>query len=450
MLKKSTHRYSFLILPIIYLLDALLVLFFTRNFRFDNPWQLWGLFLFLWFAISYFTQYYEIYRNTKPAEIISKTLKQVFIFDLSVVTVFHFLSIQFPNRSLLKYLLILNALLFLFKFLIYVLLKLYRSRGGNIRLFTIVGYNDETQQFKKILETRKDYGYVFDSFFGEGNDEKIEGRYEDLQAYLKKNPVDVIFCSLKECSDEQIKEIIVFAEDNFINVKFIPDNKEILGKALKIDYFDYFPILSMSQSPLDKPINQILKRGFDIVFSLLIIVGVLSWLTPLLGLLIKLESKGPVFFKQERNGINYKIFQCYKYRSMYENPMADLMQVKKNDNRITKTGKWLRKTSIDELPQFINVLKGEMSVVGPRPHMIKENERFLKRIDRFMRRHYIKPGITGLAQVKGYRGEVETDDDIINRLKYDLYYIENWSFWLDIKIVLFTIFNVLKGEEKAY
>ena len=450
MIRKATHRYSFLLLPLIYLLDGLLILLFVSNFQFDRPWLFVGGFISLWFVISYFTKFYEVYRNTKPAEIISKTLKQVFIFDLSVVTVFHFLSIQFPHRTLLKYLLILNILLLLFKFLIYVLLKLYRAKGGNIRLYTIVGFNDETQQFKKILDVRKDYGYVFDSYFGKGNDKNIEGTYDDLQAYLKANPVDVIFCSLKECSDEQIKEIIVFAEDNFINVKFIPDNKEILGKALKIDYFDYFPVLSMSKSPLDKPINQILKRTFDVIFSLFIIVFVLSWLTPLLAVLIKMESKGPVFFKQKRNGINYKIFECYKYRSMRPNQLADLKQVSKGDNRITKIGRWLRKTSIDELPQFINVLKGEMSVVGPRPHMVNENERFLKRIDRFMRRHYVKPGITGLAQVKGYRGEVETDEDIINRLKYDLHYIENWSFWFDIKIVLLTIYNVLRGEDKAY
>ena len=235
-----------------------------------------------------------------------------------------------------------------------------------------------------------------------------------------------------------------------MSVKFIPDNKEILGKQLNIDYFEYFPILSLNKSPLDKPVNKVIKRLFDLVFSSCIIVCFLSWLTPIIGFLIKLESKGPVFFKQKRNGINYELFNCYKYRSMRPNNLADIKQVTKNDSRITRVGKFLRKTSIDELPQFINVFKGEMSVVGPRPHMIKENERFLKRIDKFMGRHYIKPGITGLAQVKGYRGEVKTDDDIINRVKYDLFYIENWSLWLDIKIILFTIFNVFKGDENAY
>ena len=186
------------------------------------------------------------------------------------------------------------------------------------------------------------------------------------------------------------------------------------------------------------------------MLSLFIIVGVLSWLTPLLGVFIKLGSNGPVFFKQKRNGLDYKEFFCYKFRSMTPNPIADLYQVTKGDERITRVGRIIRKTSIDELPQFINVLKGEMSVVGPRPHMVSHTQMYAERIDKFMVRHFIKPGITGLAQVSGYRGEVENDNDIINRVKYDIFYLENWSLFLDIKIVFQTIFNALRGEEKAY
>ncbi len=450
MTRKKTHRYSFLILPIIYLIDSLLIIWFIKNFHFKQPVLTFIILDVIWFTISYFTKFYEVYRNTKPAEIISKTIKQVLIFDLSVIAYFHFIAIHFSNRFLLKHLLLLNILLFLSKFLIYVLLKFYRAKGGNIRTFLIVGYNEETKKFRDILKTRTDYGYLFDSFFGEGHSPEIEGNYQDLKAYLDENPVDVIFCSLKECSDEQIKDIINYADNHFMSVKFIPDNKEILGKQLKVDYFEYFPVLSLNKSPLDKPVNKVIKRLFDLIFSSCVIVCFLSWITPIIGLLIKLESKGPVFFKQKRNGINYKPFSCYKFRSMRPNQLADIKQVSKNDNRITRIGKILRKTSIDELPQFINVFKGEMSVVGPRPHMVKENERFKKRINKFMGRHYVKPGITGLAQVKGYRGEVRTDDDIINRVKYDLYYIENWSLWLDIKIIMFTILNVFKGEEKAY
>jgi putative colanic acid biosynthesis UDP-glucose lipid carrier transferase len=447
---KKTHRYSFLILPIIYLIDSLFIYYLVSQMQFPNILISFLIFDVIWFFISYFTKFYEVYRNTKPAEIISKTIKQLVIFDLSVVALIHLSSITLSNGFLLTQLAILNAVLLLFKLTVYVLLKYYRAKGGNIRTYLIVGYNEETINFKKILDTRVDYGYKFDSFFGNSSSRDVLGDYDALIPYLNQHLVDVIFCSLKECSDEQIQDIIKFADNHFISVKFIPDNKEILGKDLKIDYFDYFPVLSLNKSPLNKPVNQIIKRIFDIIFSLVIIATVLWWLAPLVGLIIKIESKGPIFFTQKRNGINYHPFSCLKFRSMRPNSLADIQQVSKNDNRITKFGKFLRKSSIDELPQFFNVLKGDMSVVGPRPHMINENERLIKRADKFMARHYVKPGITGLAQVKGYRGEIKTDEDIRNRVKYDLFYIENWSLWLDLKIIFLTVYNVIRGDEKAY
>ena len=176
----------------------------------------------------------------------------------------------------------------------------------------------------------------------------------------------------------------------------------------------------------------------------------MSWLTPIIAILIKLESKGPVFFKQSRNGFNYKEFDCYKFRSMTPNKNANKFQVTRGDHRITRVGKFIRKTSIDELPQFYNVLFGDMSVVGPRPHMVSHTDMYAKKIDKFMVRHFVKPGITGLAQISGFRGEVETDKDIIGRVKYDIFYIENWSLLLDLKISFQTLLNALKGEDKAY
>jgi len=194
----------------------------------------------------------------------------------------------------------------------------------------------------------------------------------------------------------------------------------------------------------------VVKRAFDIVFSSLVVLFVLSWLTPIIAILIKLESRGPVFFKQSRNGFNYKEFDCYKFRSMMPNKDANLYQATRGDLRITKVGRFIRKTSIDELPQFFNVLFGDMSVVGPRPHMVSHTDMYAKKIDKFMVRHFVKPGITGLAQTSGYRGEVETDKDIIGRVKYDIFYIENWSIFLDIKIITKTFVNAIRGEEKAY
>ena len=191
------------------------------------------------------------------------------------------------------------------------------------------------------------------------------------------------------------------------------------------------------------------KRGFDIVFSIIIIVLLLSWLIPILAILIKLESRGPVFFKQGRPGIDENEFFCYKLRSMNINQNTE-KEASKNDPRVTKIGKFMRKTSLDEMPQFLNVLLGDMSVVGPRPHLWAQNKTYGNKVKKYMVRHCVKPGITGLAQVSGFRGEIETETDMINRIKFDVFYIENWSLILDLKIIFQTIINILKGEEKAY
>jgi putative colanic acid biosysnthesis UDP-glucose lipid carrier transferase len=206
----------------------------------------------------------------------------------------------------------------------------------------------------------------------------------------------------------------------------------------------------LSTFSLDNSFHKIVKRIFDIVFSLGIIIGILSWLIPIMAIIIRLDTKGSLFFVQKRNGLNNKEFSCFKFRSMEINELADIEQVSKNDKRITRVGRFIRKTSMDELPQFFNVLLGDMSVVGPRPHMVRHTNMYAERIDKFMERHFIKPGITGLAQTKGFRGEVETDKDIINRVRYDIFYIEKWSLFLDFKIILKTIFNTLKGDKKAY
>jgi len=260
---------------------------------------------------------------------------------------------------------------------------------------------------------------------------------------------DEIYCSMDDLTDSQITDIIHFADNNLKTLKFIPGEKQILSRNAKFEYYDYIPVISLRNILQDETLNKVIKRVFDLVFSSIIIVGLLSWLTPIMAIIIKWDTKGPLFFVQKRNGLNYKEFNCYKFRSMELNDKADLDLASKNDVRITKVGKFIRKTSIDELPQFFNVFFGEMSVVGPRPHMVSVANLYASKVDKFMVRHFVKPGITGLAQTKGFRGEVETDEDIINRVKYDIFYMENWSILLDIKIILNTVYNMLKGDEKA-
>lgn len=335
------------------------------------------------------------------------------------------------------------------KFGIYFLLKKYRLYlGGNVRKVVIIGLNQKTDQLRKFFNENPVYGYQLVKTFDLKGPNKTS--IEECMDYILKENIDEVYSSVAEIGNKDLIKLIDFVDNNLKILKFLPDNKEIYTKKLDFTYYGVLPILSMRKIPMDEPFNKFIKRGFDIILSILVIVGVLSWLTPLLGLFIKLESKGPVFFKQKRNGLDYKEFYCYKFRSMKPNPMADLHQIKKGDERVTRVGRIIRKTSMDELPQFINVLKGEMSVVGPRPHMVSHTHMYAERIDKFMVRHFIKPGITGLAQVSGFRGEVESESDIINRVKYDIFYLENWSLFLDIKIVFQTIYNALRGEEKAY
>ena len=447
---KKRHRYSFLISPIIFLLDSILIFIFTYLLTGKIIDKSFIIFLFIWFFIAYFTRFYHISRNTRPSKVFSVAIYQFVIFNLAIIAFYKLANIPIANKKLVFLLLVFNVFILAFKLLSYVLIKFYRATEKNLRNYLIIGQNSQTREFRNLLSQRKDYGYHFKGCFSHSKTKDSLGNLTQLDSYLKEQNVDVIFCSLQENSDTEIKKIIEIADEHFVAVKFIPDTKEVLKRKLDFEYFDYFPVLSIRKSPLDKPENRLLKRFFDIVFSLFVIVFILSWLYPILWILIKLESKGPAIFVQKRNGINYKAFNCYKFRSMRKNEESDIKQVTKNDHRITRVGNFIRKTSLDEFPQFVNVLIGDMSVVGPRPHMIHENERFRKRVNKFMGRHYVKPGITGLAQVKGYRGEVVHDEDIINRIKYDLFYIENWSFWLDLKIILYTIFNVIKGEKKAY
>jgi len=445
-------RFSGFLRPISYTIDLLIIhilasRFFTENFEYLN----YIIFVSLaWVVLSLKSNFYEIYRFTAVAKIMSLIGKQGVVFFLIVFAFFGFYNeLQIKPSAIIRYVLLVILYITIVKFAVYYLLKKYRLLlGGNLRRVVILGLNQKTDQLRKFFEENPEYGYNLLHTFELKKDKKKE--IQECLDYVLEHNVDEIYSSVAQMENEDLNKIIDFADNNLKILKFLPDNKDIYSKRLEFTYYGYLPILSLRKIPIDEPFNKFIKRSFDVVLSLLIIVGVLSWLTPILGLLIKLESKGPVFFKQKRNGLDYKEFFCYKFRSMRPNPEAHIHQVRKGDERITGVGRIIRKTSIDELPQFINVLKGEMSVVGPRPHMVSHTHMYAERIDKFMVRHFIKPGITGLAQVSGYRGEVESDSDIINRVKYDIFYLENWSLFLDLRIIFQTIYNAIKGDKKAY
>jgi len=455
MVASHTGRYSKYIRPISIAFDlgviTFLCLYFFRDLKLNmNQYILYQT--AGWILIAYFIKFYGIYRFTTPVEIFSKLVKQGVLFLLIVIAFFPFFKqVIFSGSAIAIFMIFSICLITLSKYLLFYYLKKYRIvTGSNFRNAVIIGYTPEAIRLKELFMTRNDYGYRFLAFF---SDKKvgphIHGRVDDIKDFVIDNKVDEIYCSLNEITNEQLKDLVDFADENNRAIKFIPDTKEIFSKNLRIDYYEFFPVLSLRKTTLHDPVTKILKRVFDILFSLCVMIFLLSWLIPILAVLIKLESSGPVFFKQGRPGIDEKEFYCYKFRSMKMNKTTE-MEASKNDPRVTRIGRILRKTSIDEMPQFLNVLKGDMSVVGPRPHLWSQNKAYASKIKKYMVRHYVKPGITGLAQVRGYRGEIETDDDMVNRIKFDVFYIENWSIILDLKIILQTVINIFKGEEKAY
>ena len=407
---------------------------------------------FSWLIIAYITNFYQTYRFTDFTKLMARLVVQFSIFSLANFSYYALTQQQLNinTHSKIAAIVFLGLLASLIFF--YFSLKIYRRHGGNFRRVVIIGNSKNDKKLKEFFISRSEFGYQFLGFF---SDKTLKNKYyigtvEQAFSFISNNLVDEIYCSLEELTKDQLRKFINFSEEHYKTLKFTPKSDNFFINEAQVEYYDYIPIVTLRKNPLAKPLESLVKRMFDLLFSTLIILAVLSWLTPLLWILIKIESKGPLFFKQVREGLNGHQFYCYKFRSMHQNDFEALKQTEKNDSRITKIGKFIRKTSIDELPQFINVFLGQMSVVGPRPHMLSQGEKFKSVVNKYAVRYFVKPGITGLAQIKGFRGEIETISDIQNRVKFDLFYIENWSFFLDIKIIFQTIFNALKGEKNAY
>jgi putative colanic acid biosynthesis UDP-glucose lipid carrier transferase len=455
MIAASIGRYSKYIRPISILVDVMIISilsFYLFEYQRFNLGYYVVYLIVGWVAVAVFIRFYDVYRFTAPVEIISKIIKQTVLFLLIVLAFFPFLDQDaFSVKKVVFFMIASSVLVSISKFTLFYFLKKYRElTKSNFRNVVIIGYSPEAIRLKKLFESRNDYGYHFFGFFSNKQENiEIEGKLEKLKSFVIENEIDEIYCSLKEVSNAQLNKIIAFSEKYKKTIKFIPDSKTIFSKNLQIDYYDSFPVLSLKKTVLNDPTIKIFKRLFDIVFSTIVIIGLLSWLMPLLAILIKLESKGPVFFKQGRPGMDENEFFCYKFRSMKINEISET-EASKNDPRVTRIGRIMRKKSIDEMPQFFNVLLGDMSVVGPRPHLWSQNISYTSKIKKYPIRHCVKPGITGLAQVSGFRGEIEKERDMINRIKFDVFYIENWSLILDLKIIYQTMVNIYKGEEKAY
>ena len=334
-------------------------------------------------------------------------------------------------------------------------IKLYRKKGFNFKLVVIIGAGQNGNALYQEMIDDPGYGFRILGFFEDNpvnipSESKLLGSTDDIEDFIRDNEVDEVYCTLPESAEKVIVRALNFCENNMIRFHIVPEFRRYVKKQMELNVLGNMPVLSLRNEPLQNPLNRFSKRTFDVISSLLFISTIFPIIYIIVATGIKITSRGPVFFKQRRTGKRGHEFYCYKFRTMRINEEADLKQAIENDPRITHFGEFLRKSSIDELPQLFNVLKGDMSIVGPRPHMLKHTKQYNELIDKYMLRHLVKPGITGWAQVTGFRGETKDVSQMEERVIRDVWYLENWSFFLDIKIIYITIINIFRGEKNAY
>ncbi|MDF2832892.1 exopolysaccharide biosynthesis polyprenyl glycosylphosphotransferase [Chryseobacterium indoltheticum] len=423
---------------------------FTQEYRI----QLILLNIF-WFVITIIIKPYKSLK-VKESSLHFNSLTKAFALFILTTIVFLFLifSIKINYRNVILYFIFVGFFMALTRFLLFLYRKKNRVKLGR-KLYSfntvLVGENKlsttllSNNNLRRALGIRGTYTIISTE-----TKNKYLGRIDKLFYDLEHSKINsIIFCD-DNIDVEIYKQIVEIAEHKMIRIYMVPDFK--YGN-LGPNYFDVIheiPFLRLIREPLSNAKKQLLKRAFDVGFSLFVIVFLLSWLVPIVALIVKIESNESVFFLQKRSGLNNEPFNCIKFRSMMSNKHADIQTARKDDSRVTKFGAFMRKTSIDELPQFINVFLGEMSIVGPRPHMLSQTEMYSKITKKYMTRHIVKPGITGWAQVMGARGEIFSHRDMEKRIEKDVWYIQNWSFFLDMKIIFLTLYNIIKGDEQAY
>lgn len=418
--------------------------------------RLWMYLNAFWFIVSCISNlYHEKYVISFEA-FSRRTMHAYFCWLVLILGYVYFMHQYGLSRLFVIIVLSCQGIMLLINRFMYLGIRAYfKHQQYLVRRVIIIGYNETAKKLASYLEDESMYTNIIG--FCEGEQKVHELSHYPILGSIDKameismiNNVSEIYCTITPEQGSGIYEIIKSADKACIRFRLVPDLSYFISHSFHIDYIKDIPVLTVRKEPLDDTGNKIKKRLFDIVVSTLVIVLVLTWLVPLLGLLIWLESPGPVFFKQLRSGKNNKPFYCFKLRSMVVNKEAHSKQATKNDSRLTKVGKLLRKTNLDEFPQFINVLNGDMSIVGPRPHMLKHTDDYSKIIDQYMIRQFLKPGITGWAQVNGFRGETKMLEQMQGRVEHDIWYLENWNLWLDLRIIFLTVFNILTGNKNAF
>ena len=416
---------------------------------------LFVVFCLSWWIVSGFSE--NIYRISRFRNYRRTLLDILVAFGFHVALVFVCLATVGQARVPLLYLGGLYAFALITisfgRLLLMVANKHYNSLDyGKSRKIVIVGAGQAGKDLHNSFRLNNAISHQFLGFFDDDQQsppqELVKGGLTDLPDYCLREGVDEIYFALSMENKALIDKLARFADDNFIYFRIVPLGRNVPENA-NVYFLDTIPVITVRKEPLEIVVNKLIKRTFDIFFSLFVILTIFPFVVPVIALIIKLSSRGPVFFTQMRPGKKNQLFKCYKFRTMRLNNQTEL-QATKHDPRVTPIGRFLRKSNLDELPQFFNVLLGDMSVVGPRPNMVIQLEEYSKVIQQYKVRHFVSPGITGYAQVNGYRGETKQLHLMQKRVQYDVMYMENWSFLMDLKIIFLTVWNMVRGEKNAY
>lgn len=395
----------------------------------------------------------------RPEQIMVRVLRNMVPFVLLSVCILLLFHFEFSHSRLFGlFYIVLILVIVSYRLAFRYFLELYRKQGGNVRKVILIGSHENMQELYHAMTDDPTSGYRVLGYFEDfpsdryPSDVSYLGHPQEVNNFLKQNVgrVDQLYCSLPSARSAEIVPIINYCENHLVRFFSVPNVRNYLKRRMHFKMLGNVPVLSIRREPLELLENRIVKRTFDIVCSTLFLCTIFPFIYIIVGVAIKMSSPGPIFFKQKRSGEDGKEFWCYKFRSMRVNAQCDTLQATEHDPRKTRIGEIIRKTSIDELPQFINVFKGDMSIVGPRPHMLKHTQEYSLLINKFMVRHFVKPGITGWAQVTGYRGETKELWQMEGRVMRDIWYIEHWTFFLDLYIMYKTVYNAIHGEKEAY
>lgn len=470
-LMEQFRRYNGFIKPLVSLGDLCLLnaLFLGLYYHFGYPMagnesmhslpQLLAMLNLVYLFCNHYTHGVVLHeRIVRPERIVRRVLFNTFMHAGIFISLIALQDGEVPVRFFTTFYTSLFIAHAAYRLLFRYALKQYRKKGGNNRRVIMVGSNDNMLELYREMTNDPTIGFHFLGYFDDApatqsagiTSPNYLGSVYSTISYLQENPIDIVYCCLPSKRSDEILPIIQYCERHLIRFFSVPNIRTYLHRRMHFQMFGNVPVLSILEEPLSQFENRLAKRVFDIVFSGLFLCTLFPLIYLVVGIAIKLSSPGPILFKQKRSGKDGKEFWCYKFRSMRVNADSDRLQATEHDPRKTKIGEFIRKTSIDELPQFINVFLGQMSVVGPRPHMLKHTEQYSALINQYMIRHLIKPGVTGWAQVNGYRGETKELWQMKGRVERDVWYLEHWTFLLDLYIIYKTVKNGIMGDPQAY